>query len=207
MADGVGGSVMEQRRRWLTAALLLFSVGGCATGSATIEEGTRRLGRYSVAYEGPELEAVVRTWQAQRDIAEEWLILVAHLRGTHTSGITEIHRKDISVRTPDGRRLPLISQDEFREVYREIHSRVRRATESSAPLSTYRRDLRLCDRWFLVEPTGGFAQDEIAISTFEECWGPLVFAVPGGVQPGRWRLVIELEESRADIPFHLEIDG
>jgi hypothetical protein len=30
--------------------------------------------------------------------------------------------------------------------------------------------------------------------------------VPGGVQPGRWRLVIELEESRADIPFIIEIE-
>ncbi len=54
---------------------------------------------------------------------------------------------------------------------------------------------------------GGFAQDEIAINPFEECWGPLVFNVTGGVQPGRWRLVIELEESTADIPFHLEVDG
>ncbi len=189
----------------LMLGCLTAIIGACSTGSSTVEEGTRELSRYSVLYEGPELEAVVRTRQAQHDIGEEWLILVAHLRGAHSSGITEIHRKDISVRTPDGRRLPLISQDEFREVYREIHSRVRRATESSAPLSTYRRDLRLCDRWFLVEPTGGFAQDEIAISTFEECWGPLVFAVPGGVQPGRWRLVIELEESRADIPFELEV--
>ena len=191
----------------LMLGLLTVVIGTCSTGSGRVEEGTRRLSRYSVAYEGPALEAVVRTWQAQHNIGEEWLILVAHLRGTHSTGITEIHRNDISVRTPDGRRLPLMSQDEFREVYREIHSRVRRATESSAPLSTYRRDLRLCDRWFLVEPTGGFAQDEIAINTFEECWGPLVFHVSRGIQPGRWRLVIELEESTADIPFHLEVEG
>jgi hypothetical protein len=204
--DRVGDPVMERQRRWLTAAILLFIVGGCATGQSTVDEGTRRLGRYSVAYEGPELEAVVRTWQAQRDIAEKWLILVVHLRGAHSSGITEIHRKDISVRTPDGRHLPVITQTEFREVYVEVHSRVRRAMSSSAPLSTYRRDIRPCDRWFLVEPMDGFAQDEIAINTFEECWGPLVFSVPGGVQPGRWRLVIELEESRADIPFELELE-
>ncbi len=70
----------------------------------------------------------------------------------------------------------------------------------------YDEDRRLCDRWFLEEPVGGFAQDEIAISTFEECWGPLVFKVTGGVQPGRWRLVIELEESTADIPFELTLE-
>jgi len=62
-----------------------------------------------------------------------------------------------------------------------------------------------CDRWFLQGPFGGFAYDEVPVSTFQLCSGPLVFKVSGGVQPGRWRLVIELEESRVDIPFELEV--
>lgn len=191
----------------LMLGLLTVVISTCSTGSGRMDSGVRETSRYSVVYEGPEIRATVRHYQAERDLGGDWLILVAHLRGAHTSGITKIHRRDISVRTPDGRRLPLITQAEFREAYREIHSRVRRAMSSSAPLSTYGEDHRLCDRWFLEEPVGGFAQDEIAISTFEECWGPLVFKVTGGVQPGRWRLVIELEESTADIPFHLEVDG
>ncbi len=191
----------------LMLGLLTFVISTCSTDSGRVDGGVRETGRYSVVYGGPEIQATVRFFQAKRDLGGEWLILVAHLRGAHSGGITKIHRRDISVRTPDGRRLPLITQAEFREAYREIHSRVRRAVSSSAPLSMYDEDRRLCDRWFLEEPVGGFAQDEIAISTFEECWGPLVFKVTGGVQPGRWRLVIELEESTADIPFHLEVDG
>ena len=31
----------------------------------------------------------------------------------------------------------------------------------------------------------------------------LAFPVPGGIQPGRWRLVIELEESDLEILFLL----
>jgi len=38
------------------------------------------------------------------------------------------------------------------------------------------------------------------------CSGPLVFKVPGGIQPGRWRLIIEQEESRVDVPFELEAE-
>jgi hypothetical protein len=190
----------------LMLCLLTVTISACSTGSDRFDVDVRETGRYSVAYEGPELYATVRFYQAERDIGGEWLILVAHLRGAHSSGITVVHRNDISVRTPDGSRLPLITQAGFREVYREIHSRVRRAVSSSAPLSMYDEDRRLCDRWFLEEPVGGFAQDEIAISTFEECWGPLVFKVTGGVQPGRWRLVIELEESTADIPFELTLE-
>jgi hypothetical protein len=33
--------------------------------------------------------------------------------------------------------------------------------------------------------------------------GMLVFPVQGGIQPGRWRLVIELEESDLQVPFDL----
>jgi len=47
----------------------------------------------------------------------------------------------------------------------------------------------------------------VPVNTFQLCSGPLVFRVSGGIQPGRWRLIIELEESRVDIPFVLESDG
>ena len=194
--------------RKIQILMLCFStvvISTCSTSSDRVDGGVRETSRYSVVYEGPELQATVRHYQAERDLGGDWLILVAHLRGTHSGGITKISRKDISVRTPDGRRLPLITQTEFRKVYTEIHSGIRRATSTTAPLWTYGRNARPCDRWFLAEPMGGFAQDEIAINTFEVCWGPLVFQVPGGVQPGRWRLVIELVESNADIPFELEV--
>ena len=54
--------------------------------------------------------------------------------------------------------------------------------------------VRPCDRWFLVDPGLGFAYDEVYLSIFELCYGPVVGRVPGNVQPGRWRLLIELEE-------------
>jgi len=188
----------------LLAALLVASA--CATGGNTDYEGVRQTGRYSVSYEGPEMEASVLFHGVDRDMGSGWLVVVAQLRGTLRSGIVTIHRNDISLRTPDGRRLPLLSQSEFREAYHEIHTRVRRLVTSSEPLQTYASDLRRCDRWFLVQPGRGFSQDELGISSFEVCWGPLVFAVPGGVQPGRWRLIIDLEESRVDVPFELEVE-
>ena len=190
----------------LMLGCLTAIIGACSTGSATVEEGTRELSRYSVLYEGPEIEAIVRTHQAQHDLGEEWLILVLQLRGAHGSGITEIHRTDISVRTPDGRRLPLITDAEYRSIFGQIRSRVRRAASATPEFGLNDLSFRPCDRWFLEEPAGGFALDVLPVSAFGTCSGPLVFKVPGGIQPGRWRLVIELEESRADIPFHLEMN-
>ena len=189
----------------LMLGLLIVAISTCSTGSGRVEEGTRVLSRYSVLYEGPELEAIVRTHQAQHDLGEEWLILVVQLRGAHGSGITEIHRTDISVRTPDGRRLPLITDAEYRSIFGQIRSRVHRALSATPEFGINDNGFRPCDRWFLEEPAGGFARDVVPLSVFGVCSGPLVFKVAGGIQPGRWRLVIELEESTADIPFELEL--
>jgi hypothetical protein len=167
-------------------------------------EGVRPLNRYGVAYEGPEIEAAVRFYQAQRDIGEPWMVLVVHILGTTRSGVVTIDRSAFTLMTPEGKRLPMLSQKEFREVYGRIQTRVRRAVESAPPFRAFRGNIRRCTRWFLAAPGRGFGVDELYVSTFEECSGPLVFAVPNGIQPGRWRLIIDLEESRADIPFELE---
>ena len=185
----------------------LLATAACSTGGTPDSAGVRQTGRYSVTYEGPEVEATVLFHGVDRDMGGGWLVVVAQLRGTARGGITTIHRDNISLRTPDGRRRPLLTQSEFRQAFREINTRVRRLMSSSEPLQTYASNIRRCDRWFLTQPTEGFSLDELAVSPFEVCWGPLVFEVPGGVQPGRWRLIIDLEESRVDIPFELEVDG
>ncbi|MCU0233101.1 MAG: hypothetical protein MUE90_03595, partial [Thermoanaerobaculales bacterium] len=115
-----------------------------------------------------------------------------------------VTRPDIQAITPDGRRLALASQEEFRASYGEVRIRVDRALDFLPVLARYDESRMPCDRWFLVDPFSGFAVDELGVNTFQVCSGPLAFRVAGGVQPGRWRLVIELAESRVDIPFEVE---
>jgi len=187
----------------LTIVLVALATGGCTT-SVDVADGVRQTGDDLFIYEGPEVEAVVRTSQADRDLGEDWLLLAIQIRATPGVGIVAIERTAIAVRTPDGRRLPLISQEEFRKKYSELHARTRRAQLSAPPKAPWENGLRRCDRWLFVAPTDGFATDELHLDSFEYCYGPLVFMVPGGIQPGRWRLIIELEESRVDIPFEIE---
>jgi hypothetical protein len=189
----------------LASAVILFAlaIGGC-TASVDIADGLRQSGDDLFLYEGPEIEAVVRTGQADRDLGENWLLLALQIRATPGVGIVTIDRSAISVRMPDGRQLPLISQEEFRKNYGDLHARARRAQLSAPPKAPWDNGLRRCDRWLFVAPAEGFATDELHLDSFEYCYGPLVFMVPGGIQPGRWRLIIELEESRLDIPFEVE---
>ncbi len=189
-------------------ALGLVLITGCASTSepGASNPGAREIHRNAVLHEGPELVAVVAYLQGKHSVAEERLILAVELTSPRGSGPNVVSRSDISVRTPDGRRLALISQDQYRRNFAGIRIPVGRTLDFLPLLYRFIPTRRPCDRWFLVSPPGMITFDEIPVNSSQTCSGPLVFSVPGGVQPGRWRLVIELEESRADIPFIIEIE-
>ena len=190
------------------ALIILLLTAGCATssGPGTTEPGTREVSRYAVIHEGPELAVALGFYQATRSIGDEWLIIAVELTASAGGGRVIVNHSDISVISPDGRRLVLVSQEEFRENYGAVRVAVERALRSLPILGRYDRSQMPCDRWFFVGPFGGFAYDEVPVNTFQLCSGPLVFKVPGGIQPGRWRLIIEQEESRVDVPFELDAE-
>lgn len=191
------------RRLVITVAALTLAAGACTT-DVDLGNGIRQRGNHLFFYDGPELEATLGTHETTRSLGENWLVLEAFFRAASGAGTLTIDRKSIAVMTPDGHRLPLITQDEYRAAYSQIHTRVRRA-EFLAPASrTPTAPMQTCDRWFFAEIGEGFATDELYVGSFMVCSGPLVFSVPQGVQPGRWRLIIDLEESRVDIPFEVD---
>ena len=192
------------KKRTLFLALLLCSACATSSGPGTTEPGTREVSRYAVIHEGPELAVALGFYEATRSIGDEWLIIAVELTASAGGGRVIVNHSNISVISPDGRRLALVSQEEFRENYGALRVAAERALRSLPILGRYDHSEMPCDRWFLQGPFGGFAYDEISVNTFQLCSGPLVFKVVGGIQPGRWRLVIELEESRVDIPFELE---
>ena len=192
----------------LAPLIILLLITGCATssGPGKTEPGTREVSRYAVIHEGPELAVALGFHRATRSIGDEWLIVAVELTASAGGGRVVVNHSDISVISPDGRRLALVSQEKFREEYGKFRVALERALRSLPILGRYDRSEMPCDRWFLVDPFGGFAYDEVPVNTFQLCSGPMVFEVIGGIQPGRWRLIIELEESRVDVPFELEAE-
>ncbi len=188
----------------LLLGLIVFT--GCATYTAPDADypATRQIARDAVLYDGPELVAVVGYLQAQRSLGDEWLILAVELTSRRGNKAIAFARGDITLRTPDGRRLTLIRQEEYRSNFPRLQIPVERSLRTLPLLYRFEQDRAPCGRWFFVSLPGEIAFDEVTVSSFQACSGPLIFKVRGGVQPGRWRLVIELEESRADIPFVLE---
>lgn len=185
--------------------LLLMTACATSPDPNSSDPGTSVMNRNAVLYEGPEMVAVVVYRQGKYNVAQEWLTLALEMTSPRGSGPTIVRRSDFSVFAPDGRRLALISQDKFARNFVRLGIPVDR-TLAFLPLLYRVEPSRMpSDRWFFAIDAGKIAFDEIPMNSSETFLGPLIFSVPGGVQPGRWRLVIELEESRPDIPFVIEI--
>ena len=112
-----------------TLGLILLLTSACATSSqpGTPEHGTRTIGRHAVIPEGPELDVALGFHRAARSIGEEWLIVAVELTADSRGGRAIVNRSDISVFTPDGRRLFLVSQDEYLKNYPAIRVAVEQA--------------------------------------------------------------------------------
>jgi len=191
----------------LLLATLVASACASSTGTYDAQTGTREITRSVVLHEGPELAATVARSSGKRNLGEEWLVLAVELTATEGAGPFIVQRSDITVRGPGGRRFTPVSQNEFRENYPRLQIPTERTLANLPLLDRYKLSRNVpCTQWFFAAPPAMLAFDEIPISSSQICSGPLIFSVPGGVQPGRWRLIIELQESRADIPFTLELN-
>lgn len=185
---------------------MAVTFGACATSSRPPEPKVTEESRTLVRYQGPELQALVSSRYAEANLGDEWLVLLVSLTGGH-SGATTVARQAVRVRGPDGIRYPLPSQQAFRESYSELYAALRSSDIVSLEPGSFGGLRQPCGRWFFAGPWESFAYEELAVTPFRVCSGPLVFLVPGGVQPGRWVLEIDLEESRVRIPFVLGEGG
>jgi len=191
----------------LATALCLVMITGCVSAPVpSSSPGTQIISRNSVLYQGPELAATVSYLQGKNSVAEEWLVLAVELTNPRGAGPVDLNREDISLRTPDGRRIELVGKQEYFRNSARLQIPVDRTLDFLPLLYLYQPSRSPCGRWFLETAPQRIAFDEINLSSTRTCSGPLVFEIPDGVQPGRWRLVFELEESRPDIPFVIEFE-
>ncbi len=189
--------------------VLAAMVAGCGSSGSDSSQAAgpakpsvTQVGRTQVRTVGADLEGIVSYKFADSSLGDEWLIIDVALTGQRSESI-EVKLSDVSVRTPDGRRIPLPTQKEFIDAYPQLQSALRRAAVASEPLEATRGGKRQCDLNFLRLPGTGSTRDAIWVSQNQLCVGMLAFPVAGGIQPGRWKLIIELEESSLEIPFDL----
>ncbi len=155
-------------------------------------------GKWRIWYTSPDLRAELDFHWADRHPGAEWLILKFSVAGG-LKGVTSVNHKDVRVRTPEGTIFGLPTQAEYRGVRGSMQVAFKQQNVWAPPASRFRGSLTRIEDWFF-NPSGTVDYREtIHPSAVQYCSGPLMFQVPGGVQPGAWTLLIGLEE----IPFVL----
>jgi hypothetical protein len=189
----------------LTVALLALAGFGCATVDLqpTDPPTVELIGGGTVRYVGSELAVVLGYDFAARSLAEEWLLLDLTATAVDRASV-DIRRQDIFVRTPAGTRLPLLTQGELVADYAALSARLKRASVAQDPFAFLPASRRPCRfDFFSVPPGTRVIANEVGLNDRRACQERLVFRVPGGIQPGRWVLGIDLPESSVRVPFEL----
>lgn len=199
------GSTRASRPRLSTAAALaVVALSGC--GSVALPPmdppALEAVSPTVVRYGGTELWAVVEYQFATLSPGEGWLFLDVAFTAPENQSTT-FRRDDVFVRTPAGRRLPLVSQREFANAYRELRGRLVRADVVRDPAVYFPSNRRPCRAGFFAVPGTSVTFDSVTVNDRRACYDRYFFRVPGGVQPGRWVLGIDLEESEVRVPFEL----
>ena len=114
-----------------------------------------------------------------------------------------VKRENVFVRTPDGNRIPLATQEEFGEAYGRLRSTITKAEVQRDPMDYFPPTAQPCSLELFAAPGAAVTFDEVSVNYRRACQGRLYFRVPGGVQQGRWVFGIDLEETEIRIPFQL----
>jgi len=193
------------RQTSLLAVLIgaVVVVTACSSAVPTETPGVERLGQYILRQNGSEADVVLGYKYASQSLGEEWLLL--ELAITSPSGESaKFERENIWVRTPEGVQIPAASQKAFGEAYAEMRNRISQANVTRDPMDYFPPNRLPCSLDLYVAPGEGVAYDQVTVNDRRACQGKLFFYVPGGVQPGRYVLGIDLEEDEIRIPFTLE---
>lgn len=188
----------------LMAALLLIGCGSTGSEPSVLSEPVvDSPGKHISRYRGPALESLVDYGFAASSLGGEWMILNVSVSGTRSEN-TEIRSDSIWLRTPGGTRIPLPPYEQFAEAYSEVQAISRRAAIASSPLGFTRGDRNWCHMSFHPTPGTAAVLTSVYVNHRRQCQGFLYFQIPGGIQPGRYALGIELEETDVVVPFILE---
>ena len=191
---------MNSRVNFVVSVVVILLLTALPASSQDIK--ISKEGKWRIWYTSPDLRAELDYHWADRHLGDDWLILKLSVAGG-MAGVTTISREDVTLQAPDGATIKLPTQEEFRGVRGSMQVAFKQENIWGPAASRFTNSyVRIVD-WFYSPPGAAIQREFIAPTPRQYCSGPLVFPVSGGVQPGEWTLIFDLEKSRAEIPFVL----
>jgi hypothetical protein len=162
-----------------------------------------RLGAHLLRQRGAIADIVLDYSYAASHAGADWLLLKVALAGSQKSSAS-IRGESFAVMSPDGETLTLAAQRAFAAGHAGLTPELRAAAMASASVHEYLRGhLEDCG-WYQPESGDSLVVDELHIRSGATCKGFLAFRVPGGVEDGVWRLIVDLPDGPLGLPFEIE---
>ena len=157
-------------------------------------------GRATVQYSSPAVKAVAAYEYSRRNLSGPWLLIELAVQAKERIAI---ERNQISLLTPDEKKIPLATQEQFLDDQDQLRQLLQNATVTRQPLDVYfTSDLQPTIQFFSFP--GRIVHDSFATNLDEVAAGDLLFKSPGrGWAPGTYRLIISHPDARVELPIEL----
>jgi hypothetical protein len=144
---------------------------------------------------------------AQEQVGKEWMMLEVGITLRKPTPDEDLKREDLSITTPDGKTIPLATQQEYAAGGSEVRSLTKRMKVQSDSLNYFPVEAdQPCTLQFFADlgsPGRQLAYDQTGLSYRRACLGRLYFRVPGGIQVGQHWLNIKFAGSSLQVPFRI----
>jgi hypothetical protein len=177
---------------------------GVTRPEPTVPEIYTLMGQYvRVAYNN-EGYVILGYRMANESAGEEWMMLDAGLTIRKGTPHYQITRESFTVKTPDGKNIPLATQKEYAEAgyLKALNGRAKMMRDSisyfpwtpTAPAPPLLRG---------PGSANSMSYDQVELSPDRACVGRLFFKIPGGIQHGQHWLVVKFAGSQVEVPFRI----
>jgi hypothetical protein len=186
----------------LVAVLLATAV--TVTAAAQNEFSfTRKIGQAAAEYRNEDVHIVAAYYHSQRNHDSRWLLIEA---AVSTTRLGTIHRGGITLRTPDGREIPLASQTRVGEDIGRVRLLLQNASTTRHNVASYFNQRDQVDAMqFFTLPFGRVVHDDFVVDVHRVVVGDLLFESPTGRwEDGTYSLIVRHQHGQAELPIELE---
>lgn len=137
---------------------------------------------------------------------QDWMFLQAGVTLRKPTKDWEMPRTSFSLKTPDGKVIPLATQTEYQAAL-SLRALNEKAKVVNDPMNYFPMDAnRGCVMSFFADMGGGtknLSYDVVGLSYNRACVGRLFFKIPGGIQPGQHWLLVKFPTTEVQVPFRI----
>ena len=147
--------------------------------------------------------AVIGYRMVQQEIGNSWALLSVGVTLRDGAADYTMPRDAFSLQTPDGKTLPLPTQQEYMKA--NVSALNMRAQKFNDNINYFPAGVnRPCSIQFFTNLSGpALTRDTIELGNDRDCAGRLYFNVPGGIQVGQYFLNVKFAQSTIQVPFRV----